>query len=120
MCADFAAINCDASGPLIRPRCVCAIDISMMGEKVRKQFELAGNPFEMSHITPLKVRRVKRVGSAIRLNCAAACDGCQTMEFFEDVGPSVVLAVPGMLHSGISRCGPNNVETVALANACAS
>ena len=26
------------------------------------------------------------------------------MEFFEDDGPSVVLAVPGMLHSGISRC----------------
>eukprot|EP01080_Neovahlkampfia_damariscottae_P008994 gene8994-1093_t len=53
--------------------------IESMNEKIRKQFDIS-NPFLFKHISNLK-----------------------DMDSFEDSGPSVVMASPGMLQSGISQ-----------------
>ncbi|XP_069132461.1 cleavage and polyadenylation specificity factor subunit 3-like [Argopecten irradians] len=53
--------------------------INAMNEKIRRQITIS-NPFVFKHISNLK-----------------------SMEHFEDIGPSVVLASPGMMQSGLSR-----------------
>ncbi|CAH1787406.1 unnamed protein product, partial [Owenia fusiformis] len=53
--------------------------INAMNEKIRKQISIS-NPFVFKHISNLK-----------------------SMEHFEDIGPSVVMASPGMMQSGLSR-----------------
>lgn len=53
--------------------------INSMNERIRNQFATA-NPFEFKHISPLK-----------------------NVENFDDVGPSVVMASPSGLQSGLSR-----------------
>ncbi|XP_041365300.1 cleavage and polyadenylation specificity factor subunit 3-like [Gigantopelta aegis] len=53
--------------------------INAMNEKIRRQISIS-NPFVFKHIINLK-----------------------SMEQFEDIGPSVVLASPGMMQSGLSR-----------------
>ncbi|CAM6129604.1 unnamed protein product [Calypogeia fissa] len=53
--------------------------INAMNDKIRSQFEVS-NPFIFKHISPLK-----------------------SIELFEDNGPSVVMASPGGLQSGLSR-----------------
>ncbi|RKP21685.1 Metallo-hydrolase/oxidoreductase [Rozella allomycis CSF55] len=53
--------------------------INMMNERIRKQFTIS-NPFVFKHISNLK-----------------------NMEHFEDIGPCVMMASPGMLQSGLSR-----------------
>ncbi|XP_056173383.1 cleavage and polyadenylation specificity factor subunit 3-I-like [Syzygium oleosum] len=53
--------------------------INSMNERIRSQFATA-NPFDFKHISPLK-----------------------SIENFNDVGPSVVMASPGGLQSGLSR-----------------
>jgi cleavage and polyadenylation specificity factor subunit 3 len=53
--------------------------IESMNEKIRKQFDIS-NPFLFKHISNLK-----------------------DMESFEDSGPCVIMASPGMLQSGISQ-----------------
>lgn len=50
-----------------------------MNQKIQKQLTIS-NPFQFKHISNLK-----------------------GMEYFEDVGPSVVMASPGMMQSGLSR-----------------
>ena len=50
-----------------------------MNERIRKQYNIS-NPFEFKHISNLK-----------------------SIENFEDSGPSVVMASPGMLQNGPSR-----------------
>lgn len=53
--------------------------INMMNERIRKQIAIS-NPFQFEHISNLK-----------------------SMDDFDDSGPSVVMASPGMLQSGVSR-----------------
>uniref|UniRef100_A0A6V7QXI2 Cleavage and polyadenylation specificity factor subunit 3-I n=1 Tax=Ananas comosus var. bracteatus TaxID=296719 RepID=A0A6V7QXI2_ANACO len=53
--------------------------INSMNERIRNQFAKS-NPFDFKHISPLK-----------------------SIENFNDVGPSVVMASPGSLQSGLSR-----------------
>eukprot|EP00612_Vaucheria_litorea_P000458 CAMPEP_0171457986 /NCGR_PEP_ID=MMETSP0945-20130129/3841_1 /TAXON_ID=109269 /ORGANISM="Vaucheria litorea, Strain CCMP2940" /LENGTH=665 /DNA_ID=CAMNT_0011983695 /DNA_START=110 /DNA_END=2105 /DNA_ORIENTATION=- len=53
--------------------------INMMNEHIRRQMDVS-NPFIFKHITNLK-----------------------TIDQFEDLGPCVVMASPGMLQSGVSR-----------------
>lgn len=53
--------------------------INAMNERIRSQFANS-NPFDFKHISPLK-----------------------SIENFDDVGPSVVMASPGGLQSGLSR-----------------
>ncbi|RUS76897.1 hypothetical protein EGW08_015336 [Elysia chlorotica] len=53
--------------------------INAMNEKIRRQITMS-NPFVFKHIINLK-----------------------NMEQFDDIGPSVVLASPGMMQSGLSR-----------------
>ncbi|KAL8618913.1 Cleavage and polyadenylation specificity factor subunit 3 [Nucella lapillus] len=53
--------------------------INAMNDKIRRQISIS-NPFVFKHIINLK-----------------------NMEQFEDIGPSVVLASPGMMQSGLSR-----------------
>ncbi|OQR83063.1 cleavage and polyadenylation specificity factor subunit 3 [Achlya hypogyna] len=53
--------------------------INMMNDRIRKQISIS-NPFHFEHITNLK-----------------------SLEDFDDSGPSVVMASPGMLQSGVSR-----------------
>ncbi|CBN76100.1 conserved unknown protein [Ectocarpus siliculosus] len=53
--------------------------INMMNEHIRQQMDVA-NPFKFQHITNLK-----------------------SIDQFDDSGPSVVMASPGMLQSGVSR-----------------
>ncbi|CAG8525621.1 41_t:CDS:10 [Acaulospora colombiana] len=53
--------------------------INMMNAKIRKQFAIS-NPFVFKHISNLK-----------------------NMDNFDDVGPCVMMASPGMLQSGLSR-----------------
>ncbi|KAL4224525.1 Cleavage and polyadenylation specificity factor subunit 3 [Mactra antiquata] len=53
--------------------------VNAMNEKIKKQISIS-NPFVFKHISNLK-----------------------SMEHFEDIGPSVVLASPGMMQSGLSR-----------------
>lgn len=53
--------------------------VNAMNDKIKKQISIS-NPFVFKHISNLK-----------------------SMEHFEDIGPSVVLASPGMMQSGLSR-----------------
>ncbi|GAB1611085.1 Hypothetical predicted protein [Argonauta hians] len=53
--------------------------INAMNDNIRRQITIS-NPFVFKHISNLK-----------------------SMEHFEDIGPSVVLASPGMMQSGLSR-----------------
>ncbi|XP_046860569.1 cleavage and polyadenylation specificity factor subunit 3-like [Xenia sp. Carnegie-2017] len=53
--------------------------IEAMNERIRKQISIS-NPFVFKHISNLK-----------------------NMEQFDDIGPSVVMASPGMMQSGLSR-----------------
>lgn len=73
--------------------------INMMNEHIRSQFQL-GNPFIFKHISTIK-----------------------SIEQFEDSGPCVMLASPGMLQNGVSRelfeqwC-PNRKNGVVVAGYC--
>ncbi|GCC23897.1 hypothetical protein chiPu_0002295 [Chiloscyllium punctatum] len=53
--------------------------VNAMNEKIRKQISI-NNPFVFKHISNLK-----------------------SMDHFDDIGPSVVMASPGMMQSGLSR-----------------
>lgn len=53
--------------------------INAMNERIRAQISIC-NPFVFKHVSNLK-----------------------SMDHFEDIGPSVVLATPGMMQSGLSR-----------------
>ncbi|KAL7002023.1 Cleavage and polyadenylation specificity factor subunit 3-I [Sarracenia purpurea var. burkii] len=68
------------ASPLAK-RCMAVYQtyINAMNERIRTQFANS-NPFDFKHISPLK-----------------------SIENFEDVGPSVVMASPGGLQSGLSR-----------------
>ncbi|XP_020576081.1 cleavage and polyadenylation specificity factor subunit 3-I [Phalaenopsis equestris] len=68
------------ASPLAK-RCMAVYQtyINAMNERIRNQFANS-NPFDFKHISPLK-----------------------SIENFDDVGPSVVMASPGGLQSGLSR-----------------
>ncbi|KAG5528494.1 hypothetical protein RHGRI_029250 [Rhododendron griersonianum] len=68
------------ASPLAK-RCMAVYQtyINSMNERIRNQFA-SSNPFDFKHISPLK-----------------------SIENFNDVGPSVVMATPGGLQSGLSR-----------------
>ncbi|PSS19040.1 Cleavage and polyadenylation specificity factor subunit 3-I like [Actinidia chinensis var. chinensis] len=68
------------ASPLAK-RCMAVYQtyINAMNERIRNQFANS-NPFDFKHISPLK-----------------------SIENFEDVGPSVVMASPSALQSGLSR-----------------
>ncbi|CAO2828276.1 unnamed protein product [Amaranthus hypochondriacus] len=68
------------ASPLAK-RCMAVYQtyINAMNDRIRSQFANS-NPFDFKHISPLK-----------------------SIENFEDVGPSVVMASPGGLQSGLSR-----------------
>ncbi|KAL8205870.1 hypothetical protein R6Q57_009421 [Mikania cordata] len=68
------------ASPLAK-RCMAVYQtyINAMNERIRNQF-VNSNPFDFKHIAPLK-----------------------SIEEFNDVGPSVVMASPGSLQSGLSR-----------------
>ncbi|KAK1434439.1 hypothetical protein QVD17_00181 [Tagetes erecta] len=68
------------ASPLAK-RCMAVYQtyINSMNERIRNQFANS-NPFDFKHILPLK-----------------------SIEEFHDVGPSVVMASPGSLQSGLSR-----------------
>ncbi|KAG0473312.1 hypothetical protein HPP92_014688 [Vanilla planifolia] len=68
------------ASPLAK-RCMAVYQtyINAMNERIRNQFANS-NPFDFKHISPLK-----------------------SIENFDDVGPSVVMASPGSLQSGLSR-----------------
>ncbi|XAR49373.1 hypothetical protein NMG60_11032556 [Bertholletia excelsa] len=68
------------ASPLAK-RCMAVYQtyINAMNERIRNQFANS-NPFDFKHISPLK-----------------------SIENFDDVGPSVVMATPGGLQSGLSR-----------------
>ncbi|GAA0155198.1 RNA processing factor [Lithospermum erythrorhizon] len=68
------------ASPLAK-RCLAVYQtyINSMNDRIRNQFANS-NPFDFKHISPLK-----------------------SIENFEDVGPSVVMASPGGLQSGLSR-----------------
>ena len=68
------------ASPLAK-RCMAVYQtyINSMNERIRNQFANS-NPFDFKHISPLK-----------------------SIENFNDVGPSVVMASPGGLQSGLSR-----------------
>jgi cleavage and polyadenylation specificity factor subunit 3 len=53
--------------------------VNVMNEKIRKQIGI-NNPFAFKHISNLK-----------------------NMDEFDDIGPCVVMASPGMMQSGLSR-----------------
>lgn len=54
--------------------------INMMNDHIRRQFKEKSNPFIFKHISNLR-----------------------SIEHFDDVGPCVMMASPGMLQSGLSR-----------------
>ncbi|GAB4848124.1 Cleavage and polyadenylation specificity factor subunit 3-I [Ancistrocladus abbreviatus] len=68
------------ASPLAK-RCMAVYQtyINAMNDRIRSQFANS-NPFDFKHISPLK-----------------------SIEIFDDVGPSVVMASPGGLQSGLSR-----------------
>ncbi|KAK1286438.1 Cleavage and polyadenylation specificity factor subunit 3-I [Acorus calamus] len=68
------------ASPLAK-RCMAVYQtyINSMNDRIRTQFA-SSNPFDFKHISPLK-----------------------NIESFDDVGPSVVMASPGGLQSGLSR-----------------
>lgn len=73
--------------------------VNAMNEKIRRQISV-NNPFRFKHISNLK-----------------------SIDHFDDVGPSVVMASPGMMQSGLSRdlferwCGDNR-NTCIIAGYC--
>ena len=54
--------------------------LNMMGPPIRQKFKQGINPFHFKYIETLK-----------------------NLDNFEDIGPSVIMASPGMLQSGLSR-----------------
>lgn len=71
--------------------------INAMNEKIRRQIAI-NNPFVFRHISNLKVGILKRwVKLHYRLYTF------QGIDHFDDVGPCVVMASPGMMQSGLSR-----------------
>ncbi|CAO2813261.1 unnamed protein product [Amaranthus hypochondriacus] len=68
------------ASPLAK-RCMAVYQtyINSMNDRIRSQF-VTSNPFDFKHISPLK-----------------------SIDNFDDVGPSVVMASPGGLQSGLSR-----------------
>lgn len=54
--------------------------VNMMNDRIRKAFMTSGNPFVFRHVNNLR-----------------------SLDSFEDIGPSVVIATPGMLQNGMSR-----------------
>ncbi|CAL9117365.1 unnamed protein product [Musa textilis] len=77
---EFHNIPIYYASPLAK-RCMAVYQtyINAMNERIRNQFANS-NPFDFKHISPLK-----------------------SIENFDDVGPSVVMASPGGLQSGLSR-----------------
>jgi cleavage and polyadenylation specificity factor subunit 3 len=75
--------------------------VNAMNEKIRRQIGI-NNPFIFKHISNLKVSLLKNVSSIVFyhkkfFHCV------KTMDEFEDMGPCVVMASPGMMQSGLSR-----------------
>jgi cleavage and polyadenylation specificity factor subunit 3 len=75
-----------------------------MNDKIRRQIAI-NNPFIFKHISSLKVRHdilnipLKKCLFTER-NVFAISQG---IDQFEDVGPCVIMASPGMMQSGLSR-----------------
>ncbi|KAH7703994.1 hypothetical protein AAVH_28828 [Aphelenchoides avenae] len=75
--------------------------VSGMNQKIQRQIAV-NNPFVFKHVSNLKVRRdptnSAHLAAGVHMNQAGS-----SMEHFEDIGPCVVLASPGMLQNGLSR-----------------
>lgn len=77
--------------------------INAMNDKIRKAINI-NNPFVFKHISNLKVSRPTSRGLSGRIvNFASRPSVFQSMDHFDDIGPSVVMASPGMMQSGLSR-----------------
>ncbi len=74
--------------------------IDAMNEKIRKQSAIS-NPFKFKHIASLKVNIKKPKNPSMKKKMSNLI--IQTIDDFDDIGPCVVLASPGMMQSGLSR-----------------
>ena len=73
--------------------------IGAMNEKIRRQIAIS-NPFVFKHISNLKVC----VPIEMLLWWSVYCCVCtQNIDQFDDMGPCVIMASPGMMQSGLSR-----------------
>ncbi|PWA14355.1 hypothetical protein CCH79_00018500 [Gambusia affinis] len=71
--------------------------INAMNDKIRKAINV-NNPFVFKHISNLKVTERAQYGVQLWLDQSLI-----SMDHFDDIGPSVVMASPGMMQSGLSR-----------------
>lgn len=73
--------------------------INAMNQKIQREISHR-NPFQFKHISNLKVclPGLFFVCSTVIMFVLP-----QSIEHFEDIGPSVVMASPGMMQSGLSR-----------------
>ncbi|MEQ2215341.1 Cleavage and polyadenylation specificity factor subunit 3 [Xenoophorus captivus] len=84
--------------------------INAMNDKIRKAINV-NNPFVFKHISNLKVSERSQLGVRLQLRQSLkvfmlmwlAVVRFQSMDHFDDIGPSVVMASPGMMQSGLSR-----------------
>lgn len=79
--------------------------INAMNDKIRKAINI-NNPFVFKHISNLKVSEcgpwVVSWLISLYMQYFYMCV-FQSMDHFDDIGPSVVMASPGMMQSGLSR-----------------
>ncbi|KAK1874708.1 Cleavage and polyadenylation specificity factor subunit 3, partial [Dissostichus eleginoides] len=73
--------------------------INAMNDKIRKAINI-NNPFVFKHISNLKVGGGGPAGGG---GGHSRGDKWCSMDHFDDIGPSVVMASPGMMQSGLSR-----------------
>lgn len=73
--------------------------VNAMNDKIRKAINI-NNPFVFKHISNLKVETVTET---LCIFSGLTVYSFQSMDHFDDIGPSVVMASPGMMQSGLSR-----------------
>lgn len=77
--------------------------VNAMNDKIRKAINI-NNPFVFKHISNLKVcSRTSESPRPLLQSSSPLCCFSQSMDHFDDIGPSVVMASPGMMQSGLSR-----------------
>ena len=72
--------------------------VNAMNERIRRQIAI-NNPFVFKHISSLKVSPNEMRSGIMKFTKYFS----QGIDQFEDVGPCVVMASPGMMQSGLSR-----------------
>ena len=99
---DCYTLSCDSHSPPVYQTYIGA-----MNERIRRQIAIS-NPFVFKHISNLKVCSAGYTQDDVpgAVSLPPIClppPFWQNVEQFDDIGPCVIMASPGMMQSGLSR-----------------